>query len=319
MKNTFSQSQFLNGTYRLDGHTVYKGAEVVGILKPGVVFGEQVNVNQYAILGPSGPFSVAHNDPDSFWAGIAKSNSILFGTSSEVQNVVELLSHPITSRNFSYLTLLARDCKELIDFDKVISEATISYIGCGGVGSISSLTLAGMNVRKIRLVDHDIIEASNLNRQLFFTQKDIGKYKVDVLKQRIHERFPHVEVETHIDDCSSYQKMETYMDDSDVVLLTADDPITISHNAIDIANKKQIQLISTGYMVNQLKVNYLTGYAGKPKIRWSRGPNFIAPSYGPSNVELAGVASSTILLALLNQLDPDNLPYSRVWSNMTFN
>ena len=58
-------------------------------------------------------------------------------------------------------------------------------IGAGGLGCPLILYLAYSGVGNIGIVDHDIIEISNLSRQILFTKRDIGKKKVLVAKQMI--------------------------------------------------------------------------------------------------------------------------------------
>ena len=55
----------------------------------------------------------------------------------------------------------------------------------GGLGCPLSIYLASLGVGKIGIVDNDKVELSNLNRQIIYNVKDIGKYKVDVAKNKI--------------------------------------------------------------------------------------------------------------------------------------
>lgn len=56
----------------------------------------------------------------------------------------------------------------------------IAVIGLGGVGSYCAAALVRSGIGKISIVDFDKIEASNINRQLFATEKTIGQYKTDI-------------------------------------------------------------------------------------------------------------------------------------------
>ena len=66
---------------------------------------------------------------------------------------------------------------------KKIFNSSICIIGCGGLGSSAAQYLSMTGVGNIMLIDHDMINLSNLNRQTLFFEKDIGKYKVDTLKR----------------------------------------------------------------------------------------------------------------------------------------
>ena len=66
-----------------------------------------------------------------------------------------------------------------------IINSKVLVIGAGGLGCPLILYLAYSGVGNIGIVDHDIIEISNLSRQILFTKRDIGKKKVIVAKKII--------------------------------------------------------------------------------------------------------------------------------------
>ena len=61
-------------------------------------------------------------------------------------------------------------------------KAKVVVVGCGGLGSIAAVYLAASGIGSIHLVDFDVVDASNLHRQVFYTTKDIGRSKAEVLK-----------------------------------------------------------------------------------------------------------------------------------------
>ncbi len=74
---------------------------------------------------------------------------------------------------------------------------TVLIVGLGGVGSFAVEALARMHVGRFILVDGDVFEASNLNRQLGALHSTLGKAKTDVLKARILDINPSALVNTH--------------------------------------------------------------------------------------------------------------------------
>ena len=72
--------------------------------------------------------------------------------------------------------------------------ATVMIVGCGAVGSFAAEALARTGVGHIILIDSDVIEESNINRQLFALQSTLGLPKVDVAAARIHDINPNIRV-----------------------------------------------------------------------------------------------------------------------------
>ena len=68
---------------------------------------------------------------------------------------------------------------------KKIKSSKILVLGMGGLGCPLSIYLASLGIGTIGIVDNDKVELSNLNRQIIYNFKDIGKYKIDVAKKKI--------------------------------------------------------------------------------------------------------------------------------------
>ena len=68
-----------------------------------------------------------------------------------------------------------------------LSDKSVLVLGCGGVGGYVIESLARSNIGTLIIVDFDIIEFSNLNRQIIALDSTVGKYKVDVFEDRIIE------------------------------------------------------------------------------------------------------------------------------------
>ena len=76
-----------------------------------------------------------------------------------------------------------------------LSNAKVAVFGIGGVGGYVVEALARSGVGSFVLVDDDKVCLTNINRQIIATRKTIGKYKVDVMKERILEINPDADVE----------------------------------------------------------------------------------------------------------------------------
>lgn len=75
-----------------------------------------------------------------------------------------------------------------------IQNATVMVFGCGAVGSMAIEALARSGVGNIILLDFDVVEKSNINRQLFATESTLGRKKTDVARERIADINPNINV-----------------------------------------------------------------------------------------------------------------------------
>jgi molybdopterin/thiamine biosynthesis adenylyltransferase/molybdopterin converting factor small subunit len=76
-----------------------------------------------------------------------------------------------------------------------LRDAKVCVVGVGGIGNPIVTQLAAMGVGKLKIVDRDVVEISNLHRQHLYNEADIGKVKVEVAAERLKKINPHVEIE----------------------------------------------------------------------------------------------------------------------------
>lgn len=76
-----------------------------------------------------------------------------------------------------------------------LKDTTICVVGAGGIGNPVLTQLVGMGIGRIRVVDRDVIEISNLHRQHLYTDTDIGKVKVEAAVERLQKMNPSVKLE----------------------------------------------------------------------------------------------------------------------------
>jgi len=76
-----------------------------------------------------------------------------------------------------------------------LRNAKVCVVGVGGLGNPITRRLAAMGVGKLRIVDRDVIELSNLHRQTMFDESDIGKIKVEVAAQKLQKLNTDVQIE----------------------------------------------------------------------------------------------------------------------------
>lgn len=78
-----------------------------------------------------------------------------------------------------------------------LASARVAVFGVGGVGGYTVEALVRSGVGTIDIIDDDKVCLTNLNRQIIATRRTVGKYKVDVMKERILEINPQAVVHTH--------------------------------------------------------------------------------------------------------------------------
>ncbi len=76
-----------------------------------------------------------------------------------------------------------------------LKEARVSIIGVGGLGCFSSIQLASMGVGYLRLIDQDVVDITNLHRQILYDTQDVGYPKVEIAQKRLTAMNPHIEVD----------------------------------------------------------------------------------------------------------------------------
>lgn len=123
-------------------------------------------------------------------------------------------------RQISFLGELSASAEETKTLQEKIKNAKAVVFGVGGVGTWIVNGLNQIGVGKIVIVDPDTIEISNLNRQLFFTTKDIGRYKVDVVK----EKLLNPNITTYKKKISKTEDLTEIIKGSSIVINCADNP-----------------------------------------------------------------------------------------------
>src|SRR5882672_4279235 len=99
--------------------------------------------------------------------------------------------------------------------------AKVLLIGAGGPGSPAALYLAAAGVGKIGIVDYDTVYLSNLHRQIIHGHANIGRAKVDSVRDRLADVNPDVDVVTFNEPISSANALEI-IKDFDVVVNGSD-------------------------------------------------------------------------------------------------
>lgn len=132
-----------------------------------------------------------------------------------------------------------------------LKNSKVAIFGIGGVGSFIAEGIARAGVGHIIIVDPDKVEISNINRQIQALHSNIGKYKVDVMKQRILDINPNAIVEAYRPEEIEGGEINL-LDESITYAIDAIDTITNKIKLIEKANKENIKIISATGAGNKL-------------------------------------------------------------------
>ncbi len=128
-----------------------------------------------------------------------------------------------------------------LEGQRKLKAASILLIGTGGLGSPAALYLAAAGVGRIGLVDYDVVDASNLQRQVIHGTQALGTLKVESARQRMLDLNPGIEVEVY------------------------NEPFT-SANAVRIAESYDLILDGTDNFPTRYLTNDLCVLTGKPNV-----------------------------------------------------
>jgi len=124
---------------------------------------------------------------------------------------------------------------------KRLKSSSVLLIGSGGLGSPLGIYLSAAGIGRLGLVDFDVVDFSNLHRQIIYTEKDVGRKKLEVAHERLTEINPNVQVETH------------------PIRLTSD-------NALDLFRKYDIIVDGTDNFPTRYLVNDACVLTNKPNV-----------------------------------------------------
>src|SRR5437764_5647495 len=148
--------------------------------------------------------------------------SIAGGSVAQVDNLRSEEAPQVNNLRYGELPMLsneevARYSRHLImpevgmTGQRKLKAASVLMIGTGGLGAPVGMYLAAAGVGRMGLVDFDVVDASNLQRQIIHGTKDVGRPKIASARDRIQDINPHVEIETHETRLSSENALRLFV------------------------------------------------------------------------------------------------------------
>ena len=132
-----------------------------------------------------------------------------------------------------------------------LKNASVMVFGVGGVGSHCIEALARSGVGKLILIDNDTVSLTNINRQSIAYHSTVGKYKTQVMKERIYDICPDIEVVTYEMFVLPENIEELFQERVDYII-DAIDTVTTKIALVMMAKEKNIPIISSMGTGNKL-------------------------------------------------------------------
>lgn len=134
---------------------------------------------------------------------------------------------------------------------KRLADARVAVFGIGGVGGYVCEALVRSGIGAFDLIDSDTVSLTNLNRQIIATHSSIGRYKVDVMKERMLDINPEVQVQTYqcffLPEQADAFPFATYD-----YIVDAVDTVTAKIALVETARSYQVPIISSMGAGNKL-------------------------------------------------------------------
>ncbi|MFT7836776.1 ThiF family adenylyltransferase [Saccharothrix sp. BKS2] len=110
------------------------------------------------------------------------------------------------------------------DAQLLLHQSRVTVVGLGGVGAAAAWALAASGVGQVHCVDGDVVELSNLNRQLLYTEQDLGRSKVEVAVEQLRKHNSQVSITGQHGVIDRPDTLWSLAAGCDVLLLAADTP-----------------------------------------------------------------------------------------------
>lgn len=140
----------------------------------------------------------------------------------------------------------------------VITDRRVLIFGAGAGGSTLVYMLAQSGIKNILIVDFDLVSESDVFRISVFEKSDVGQYKVDVLKKRIHKNF-NISITAIVDGFTEYTKLSNLIDAfiPDIVIKACDPSSIFRVNLNKICFERHIPFMMMAYSFESLKIGPL--------------------------------------------------------------
>jgi molybdopterin/thiamine biosynthesis adenylyltransferase len=127
-------------------------------------------------------------------------------------------------RNLEFFSYFTAPPVTNYDLQARLKQARVTVLGLGGLGSYVALALAAAGVGDMLLVDDDTVELHNLNRQVLYTETDVGCRKTEAAARRLAAVNPHIQISTRATRVASIENAGDCLRGRDLLVCAADRP-----------------------------------------------------------------------------------------------
>ena len=277
---------------------------------------------QLTLTHPALTFLVAFTEPSAISSaarrsGIAVAEATVLAT--------DLLSHGFLAPYVHASAYHGRYGRHALYFDMIgipplvaqqrTSSSVLTFVGMGGIGTNITSAIIGAGFKEFRLVDGDCVELGNLTRQVLYSEKDIGEGKVHTAASVLRKRNRDTKITTYATSLTA-ENAKGIFEGSSLVIVSADSPRWITSIVYDACSELQVPYCNVGYYnaigtvgpikaphlhesclcLESLRIEELGLESPIHADAWKLLKfHYQAPSYGPLNAILGGVAAAEIM------------------------
>ena len=132
-----------------------------------------------------------------------------------------------------------------------LNRSNVIVFGVGGVGSFAAEAIARAGVGNLTIVDFDDVDITNINRQLPALHSTVGRYKVEVMKERILDINPNINIRA-VKGLYNAETSESILNEEYDYVVDAIDMVTSKIHLIETCKAKGLEIISSMGMGNKL-------------------------------------------------------------------
>jgi molybdopterin-synthase adenylyltransferase len=239
-------------------------------------------------------------------------------------------------RQLAYFAEVAPPKQPRAAYQRQLKDARVVVLGLGGLGSWTLYALASAGIGRIDGVDHDVVEPSNLNRQILYSPADVGTPKAEAAARRIAAYNPDVAFHPFQERIEAEADVARLVEGADFVVAAADwPPHEIEHWVNTACFELGVPYISASQFPPHVRIGptYVPGVTGcfacaeeryrreSPEfdelVAARKGTSAVAATFAPGCALIGAVTSADVVHHLTGLAEPATLGSALVYDTRT--